>query len=52
MESTLKYLLYATAIEVLVTVLNVVIGGVAFVLGVSGPVEATVDNKSRIFAMF
>jgi hypothetical protein len=52
MESTLKYLLYAMAIVALVTGLNVVIGGAAFVPGASGPVEATVDNELRFFAMF
>jgi len=43
------YLLFAVA---LVTGLNAVVGGVAAIPGYQGPVDATVDNEIRFFAIF
>ncbi|MFV1872089.1 MAG: DUF4345 domain-containing protein [Oleiphilus sp.] len=52
MESTLKYTLYAIALVVAITGLNVLIGGAASVPGAAGLAESTVDNELRFFSVF
>jgi hypothetical protein len=52
MESVLKYILYAMALVVAITGLNVLIGGASSILGSTGGVEATVDNELRFFSVF
>lgn len=52
MESTLKYILYAIAIVVAITGLNVLIGGASAIPGATGAAESTVDNELRFFSVF
>ena len=52
MESILKYILYAMALVVAITGLNVLFGGAAAIPGAAGGVEATVDNELRFFSVF
>ncbi|KZY35349.1 hypothetical protein A3752_19740 [Oleiphilus sp. HI0081] len=52
MESTLKYILYALALVVAITGLNVLFGGASAIPGSTGGAEATVDNELRFFSVF
>lgn len=52
MESALKITLYLISLVALITGINAVIGGAASVPGSLGPVEATVDNELRFFAVY
>lgn len=52
MEAILRTILYLMAMVAFGTGLNVLIGVAAAVPGASGPVEATVDNELRFFAVF
>lgn len=52
MESTLKYILYAIALVVAITGLNVLLGGASAIPGAVGGTEATVDNELRFFSVF
>ncbi|MFT7372877.1 MAG: hypothetical protein ACI9T9_001569 [Oleiphilaceae bacterium] len=52
MESTLKYILYAIALVVAITGLNVLFGGASAIPGSTGGAEATVDNELRFFSVF
>lgn len=52
MEAVLKYILYAIALVVAITGLNVLFGGASAIPGSAGGVEATVDNELRFFCVF
>ena len=52
MESTLKVLLFAIALVVAVTGLNVLFGGASAIPGSTGIAETTVDNELRFFSVF
>ena len=52
MESILKYTLFVIAVVALFTAVNVLIGGATAIPGVTGSVEAAVDNELRFFSVF